>query len=164
MRRTEEVSASAHLDVMVKGTRIWPTWLYLPRTSHLSPTVHVELRYFDNRGQRGSEFSTSAYRALWSLFNLLISHGPCLIHNRVGGLPTPLRVRRLRFEIRLCFPASVDDLFGTYRDVFERLERLAIDNVGLGRVEMIEACLGMDRRVWRLKQLPTGLTLASRIA
>ena len=74
-----------------------------------------------------------------------------------------MHIGRLRFEIVLCFPTSVDDLFGTYRDVFDRLERLASDNVGLGNVEMIEACMGSDRRAWRLKQLPTGLTFASRV-
>ena len=84
------------------------------------------------------------------------------MHNRIG-LPAPLRIGRLRFEIKLCFPTSVDDLFGTYRDVFDRLEKLAFDNVGLGNVETIEARMGPDRRVWRLKQLPTGLTLPSRI-
>ena len=63
----------------------------------------------------------------------------------------------------LCFPTSADDLFGTYRDVFDRLEKLARDDVGLGHVDRIEACLGADKRVWRLRQLPTGLTFASRV-
>ena len=94
-------------------------------------------------------------------FPIQIFRGPCLIHDK--DLPTPLQVDRLRFEILLCFPTSVDDLFGTYRDVFERLEKLAYDNVGLGNVGTIEACLGADRRIWRLRQLPTGLTFASRI-
>lgn len=151
----------ACLDIMVKGSLIWPTWISLPNTRCLDPIVHIDLRLFEAKGW-GSEFSTGAYRALWSLFNLLVSQGPCLIHNR-RGLPAPLHVGRLRFEIKLCFPTSADDLFGTYRDVFDRLEKLAFDNVGLGNVETIEACMGSDRRVWRLKQLPTGLTLPSRI-
>lgn len=154
-------SGPAHLDVMAKGSLIWPTWLSLPNTRRLDPIIHIDLRLFEAKG-RGSEFSTGAYRALWSLFNLLVSRGPCLVHNRIG-LPAPLHIGRLRFEIKLCFPTSVDDLFGTYRDVFDRLEKLAFDNVGLGNVDTIEACMGPDRRVWRLKQLPTGLTLPSRI-
>lgn len=152
---------SAHLDVMVKGSVIWPTWISLPNSPQLLPTFDIDLRLFEAKN-RGSEFSTGAYRALWSLFNLLVSKGPCLIHNRVG-LPAPMHIGRLRFEIKLCFPTSADDLFGTYRDVFDRLEKLAFDNVGLGNVDTIEACMGPDRRVWRLKQLPTGLTLPSRI-
>ena len=84
------------------------------------------------------------------------------MHN-TRGLTSPLHIKRLRFDIRLCFPTSVDDLFGTYRDVFDRLERLAMDNVGLGHIEMVEASFGADRRTWRLKQLPTGLTFASRV-
>ena len=145
---------------MVKGSAIWPTWTTLPVTPCLDPTIHIDLRIFEAT-DFGSEFSTGAYRALWSLFNRLIFRGPCLIHTT--DLPTPLVVGRLRFEIMLCFPTTVDDLFGTYRDVFERLEKLAYDNVGLGNVGTIEACLGSDRRVWRLRQLPTGLTFASRI-
>lgn len=148
------------LDIMVKGSAIWPTWIKLPATPYLDPTIQIDLRIFEAT-DFGSEFSTGAYRALWSLFNRLIFRGPCLIHNK--DLPKPLEVGRLRFEIMLCFPTSVDDLFGTYRDVFERLEKLAYDNVGLGNVGTIEACLGADRRVWRLRQLPTGLTFASRI-
>ena len=148
------------LDIMVKGSLIWPTWISLPNTRRFHSIVHINLRLFE---AKGSEFSTGAYRALWALFNQLVFQGPCLNHNRIG-LDPPLRIGRLRFEIRLCFPTSVDDLFGTYRDVFERLERLASDNVGLGHVDTIEACMGPDRRVWRLKQLPTGLTIASRIA
>lgn len=149
-----------HLDIMIKGSAIWPTWTALPVTPHLSPTIQINLRIFEAT-DFGSEFSTGAYRALWSLFNRMIFRGPCLIHSR--DLPKPLEVGRLRFEIMLCFPTTVDDLFGTYRDVFERLEKLAYDNVGLGNVGTIEACLGADRRVWRLRQLPTGLTFASRI-
>ncbi len=148
------------LDIMVRGSSIWPTWIALPTTPHLDPTVNVSLRLFEAKGW-GGEFSTGAYRGLWSLFNLLVSQGPCLIHNRYGGLQHPLRISRLSFEITLCFPTSVDDLFGTYRDVFDRLERLAFDNVGLGNVETIEACMGVDRRVWRL--LPTGSTLPGRM-
>lgn len=151
----------ARLDVMVKGSVIYPTWIFLPSTTCLHPIYDIDLRLFETRN-RGSEFSTGAYRALWSLFNLLVSRGPCLIHNRIG-LSTPMRIGRLRFEIKLCFPTSADDLFGTYRDVFDRLEKLAFDNVGLGNVDTIEARMGPDRRVWRLKQLPTGLTLPSRI-
>lgn len=151
----------ARLDIMVKGSVIWPTFTYLPNTFQLHPIYDIDLRLFEAKN-RGSEFSTGAYRALWSLFNLLVSKGPCLHHNRVG-LPAPIHIGRLRFEIKLCFPTSADDLFGTYRDVFDRLEKLAFDNVGLGNVATIEACMGPDRRVWRLKQLPTGLTLPSRI-
>lgn len=148
------------LDIMVKGSAIWPTWTVLPVTPRLDPTIQINLRIFEAT-DFGSEFSTGAYRALWSLLNRLIFRGPCLVHSK--DLPRPLEVGRLRFEIMLCFPTTVDDLFGTYRDVFERLEKLAYDNVGLGNVGTIEACLGADRRVWRLRQLPTGLTFASRI-
>lgn len=159
-RNMKDDSGPARLDIMVKGSAIWPTWTTLPVTPRLDPTIRIDLRIFEAT-DFGSEFSTGAYRALWSLFNRLIFRGPCLIH--AIDLPTPLIVGRLRFEIMLCFPTSVDDLFGTYRDVFERLEKLAYDNVGLGNVGTIEACLGADRRVWRLRQLPTGLTFASRI-
>jgi hypothetical protein len=151
----------ACLDIMVKGSSIWPTWTCLPLTPHIHPVITIDVRLFEASGW-GSEFSTSAYRALWTLFNLLVFKGPCFTHNTVG-LRTPLHFARLRFEIWLCFPTSVDDLFGTYRDVFDRLERLASDNVGLGNVDTIEACLGVDQRIWRLKQLPTGLTHASRV-
>lgn len=154
-------SGPAHLDIMVKGSSIWPTWISLPVTRTLDPTIRIELRLFEAKGW-GSEFSTGAYRGLWTLFNMLVSRGPLFIHNNIG-LSTPLRIGRLRFEIMLCFPTSVDDLFGTSRDVYDRLEKLARDNVGLGNVETIEACMGPDRRVWRLKQLPTGLTLPSRV-
>lgn len=151
----------AHLDVMIKGSSIWPTWISLPPTRHFSSTVHITLRLFEAKGL-GSEFSTGAYRGLWTLFNLLVSRGPCLIHNSTGLRP-PLSIGRLRFDIMLCYPTSVDDLFGTYRDVFERIAKLASDNVGLGNVGEIEASMGPDRRLWRLKQLPTGLTFASRV-
>ena len=154
-------SGPAHLDIMVKGSSIWPTWISLPVTRNLDPTISINLRLFEAKGW-GSEFSTGAYRGLWTLFNLLAFRGPCFIRNNIG-LPTPLRIGRLRFEIMLCFPTSVDDLFGTSRDVYDRLEKLASDNVGLGNVETIEACMGPDRRVWRLKQLPTRLTFASRV-
>lgn len=152
----------AHLDVMVRGSSIWPTWVYLPITRHLDPVIRIDLRLFEAVGW-GSEFSTGAYRGLWALFNALVSQGPCLIHNR-KGLRSPIHVRRLRFRIHLCYPTSAEDLYETYRDVFDRLERLAFDNVGLGNVEEIEAVLPPNRRVWRLKQLPTGFTIASRIA
>ena len=154
-------SGPAHLDIMVKGSSIWPTWISLPLTHHLDPTIHINLRLFEAKGW-GSEFSTGGYRGLWSLFWHLVFQGPCFIHN-TQGLPAPLCIGRLRFEIMLCFPTSVDDLFGTYRDVFDRLEKLASDNVGLGHVETIEASMGTDTRMWRLKQLPTGLTFASRV-
>ncbi|KAK4610477.1 hypothetical protein CLAFUW4_14221 [Fulvia fulva] len=152
-------SGPGQLDIMVRGSSVWPTWIALPLASKLDPIIDIELRIFDTTGL-GSEFSTGAYRALWSLFNRMVFRGPCLTHSR--NLQRPLIVGRLRFNIVLCFPTSVDDLLGTYRDVFDRLERLAYDNVGLGNVGTIEACLGADRRVWRLKQLPTGLTFASR--
>ena len=152
----------AHLDVMVKGSLIWPTWIYLPVTRYLDPAIRIDLRLFEAVGW-GSEFSTGAYRGLWALFNALVSQGPCLIQNRIGG-NTPLRNVRLRFRIHLCFATSAEDLYETYRDVFDRLERLAFDNVGLGNVVEIEAILPPNRRVWRLKQLPTGFTIASRIA
>ena len=151
----------AHLDIMVKGSCIWPTWIALPVTPDLDLTIRINLRLFEAKGW-GSEFSTGAYRGLWSLFNLLVFRGPCFTHNTTG-LSSPLRIGRLRFEIMLCFPTSVDDLFGTSRDVYDRLEKLANDNVGMGNVETIEACMGPDRRVWELKQLPTGLTFASRV-
>ena len=159
LRKVTDSSGPAHLDIMVKGSCIWPTWTMLPLTPRLDPIINISLRIFETTGF-GSEFSTGAYRALWSLFNLLVFHGPCLIHSNT--LKQPLAVGRLRFDILLCFPAFADDVFGTYRDVFSRVERLAYDNVGLGNVATIEACLGTDRRVWRLKQLPTGLTFASR--
>lgn len=151
----------ASMDLMVKGPSIWPTWTFLPLTSTFPSTIRIRLRLFEAKGW-GSEFSTGAYRSLWSLFNLLVFRGPCFVHN-THGLLTPLQIDRLVFDIRLCFPTSVDDLFETYRDVFDRIEKLASDNVGLGNVERIEACLGTDVRVWRLKQLPTGLTFASRV-
>ena len=151
-------SGPGHLDVMIRGSSIWPTWIVLPLTERLAPVIDINLRLFETG--YGNEFSTGAYRALWSLFNRMIFRGPCLIHS--CSLRRPLSVARLRFNIVLCYPTSVDDLFGTYRDVFDRLERLAYDNVGLGNVGTIEACLGADRRVWKLKQLPTGLTFASR--
>ncbi|EMC97644.1 hypothetical protein BAUCODRAFT_130743 [Baudoinia panamericana UAMH 10762] len=154
-------NGAAHLDIMVKGSSIWPTWILLPVTPYLDPVVDVTLRIFEATGW-GSEFSTRAYRALWTLFRLLVFHGSCLNHN-TRGLATPLDITRLRFDVRLCFPTSVDDLFGTYRDVFGKIEKLAFDNVGLGHIASIEACLGDDKRVWRLKQLPTGLTWASRV-
>jgi hypothetical protein len=151
----------AHLDIMVKGSSLYPTWLHLPLTPHLHPTVNITLRLFESAGW-GSEFNTGAYRGLWSLFCALVYSGPCFDHN-ARGLSSPLEFGRLRFDIRLCFPTSVDDLFGTYRDVFDRLERLAMDNVGLGHVEVVEACFGVDCRAWKLRQLPTGLTFASRV-
>lgn len=161
-KRVDGGPQQACLDIMVRGSSIWPTWVSLPTTPELDPVINISLRLFETKGH-ASEFSTGAYRGLWSLFNLLVSQGPCLTPNRTRRLPESLRIARLRFNILLCFPASVDDLFGTYRDVFDRLEKLAFDNVGLGNVETIEACMGVDRRVWRLKQLPTGLTLPSRI-
>ncbi|KXT06783.1 hypothetical protein AC578_7160 [Pseudocercospora eumusae] len=152
-------AGQARLDIMIKGSSVWPTWILLPVTPHLNPVIQVDLRIFEVTGF-GNEFSTGAYRALWSLFNLLVFNGPCFIYSR--ELPRPLAIERLRFDIMMCFPTSVDDLFGTYKDVFDRLERLAYDNVGLGHISSIEACLGADRRAWKLKQLPTGLTFASR--
>lgn len=156
-------SGTAHLDIMVKGSSIWPTWTSLPVTRNLDQTIFIDLRLFEAKGW-DSEFSTGAHRGLWSLFNLLVFRGPCFVRN----LATPLRIGRLSFEVRLCFTTSVDDLLSlmwlTSRDVFDRLEKLASDNVGLGNVETVEACMGPERRVWRLKQLPTGLTFASRVA
>ena len=151
----------AHLDIMVKGSSLYPTWLHLPLAPHLHPKVNITLRLFESAGW-GSEFNTGAYRGLWSLFCALVFQGPCFNLN-TRGLSSPLEIGKLRFDIRLCFPTSVDDLFGTYRDVFDRLERLAMDNVGLGHVEVVEACFGVDCRAWRLRQLPTGLTFASRV-
>jgi len=141
-------SGPAHLDLMVKGSSIWPTWRSLPVTPNLSPVIDVSLRIFEATGW-GSEFSTGVSRALWNFFRLLVVHGPCLIHNH--GLKHPLNISRLRFDIVLCFPTSVDDIFGTYRDVFSRLERLAFDKVGMGHIGTIEACLGADRRIWKLR-------------
>lgn len=160
-RNINPETAQANLDIMIIGPKIYPTWLHLPLTPQLPETINISLRLFESTGW-GSEFSTSAYRGLWSLFWSLVFLGPCLNHN-TRGLNTPLSIGCLRFEIRLCFPTTVDDLFGTYRDVFDRLERLASDNVGLGYVGEVEACLGSDVRRWRLKQLPTGLTFASRV-
>lgn len=151
----------ACLDIMVKGLAIFPTWTSLPVTETLHSQVDISLRLFES--WEGG-FNTSVYRSLWTYFNHLVFNGPC---SRLGGrnrsLPTPLNFTKLRFVIRLCFPTSVDDWYGTYRDVFDRLERLAMDNVGLGHVQTVECCFGAEVRTWRLKQLPTGLTFASRV-
>ncbi|KXT18274.1 hypothetical protein AC579_2888 [Pseudocercospora musae] len=152
-------AGQARLDIMIEGSSIWPTWILLPVNPHLNPVIQVDLRIFEVTGF-GNEFSTGAYRALWSLFNLLVFNGPCFIYNK--ELRRPLAIERLRFDIMMCFPTSADDLFGTYKDVFHQLERLAYDNVGLGHISSIEACLGADRRAWKLKQLPTGLTFAMK--
>ncbi|EME44359.1 hypothetical protein DOTSEDRAFT_106329, partial [Dothistroma septosporum NZE10] len=135
-KHVEASSGPGRLDIMIRGSSVWPTWTTLPVTARLDPIINVDLRIFEATGH-GSEFSTGAYRALWSLFNRMIFRGPCLVHSR--NLLRPLAVGRLRFNIVLCFPTSVDDLFGTYRDVFDRLEKLAYDNVGLGNVDTIEA-------------------------
>jgi hypothetical protein len=165
-KHTSPDPGQAHLDIMVAGPTLYPTWLHLPLTRTLQPTIQVSLRLFSPAGW-GTEFNNSAYRGLWSLFCSLVFQGPCWYDSphgsRTRGLATPLQVGCLRFDIRLCFLTNVDYLFGTYRDVFDRLERLAMDNVGLGHVEMVEACFGSDRRAWRLKQFPTGLTFASRV-
>lgn len=150
MKPAVSVSGPAHLDVMIRDYYIWPTWLFLPLTTSLHPTVRISLRLCDAKGW-GSEFSTGAYRGLWPLINLLVFRGPCLNHNK-NGLATPLLIHRLRFDIAMCFPTSVDDLFGTYRDVFDRLEKLASARVGHGNVHKLEARLGTDKRVWRLKR------------
>lgn len=163
LKHQDQLSPQAQLDIMVKGSILYPTWTFLPLKPNLYSKISVSLRLFESAGW-GSEFNTSAYRGLWSFFCSLVFQGPCYRpgHSK-RSLTTPLNIGCLRFDIRLCFPTSVDDLFGTYRDVFDRLERLAMDNVGLGHVQMIEACLGADCRAWRLKQLPTGLTFASRV-
>ncbi|KXL48941.1 hypothetical protein M433DRAFT_456823 [Acidomyces richmondensis BFW] len=143
----------AELDIMLRGSSIWPTWVTLPVTPWLDPVIDVKLRIFEAPGG-GSEFSTGAYRALWTLFRLLVYHGPCFTHNR--GMTTPLEIERLHFDISFCFPTSVDDLFGTARECFDRLKRLASDNVGLGHIAMMEASLGPDLWAWRLQKLPMG--------
>ena len=38
----------AHLDIMVKDSRIYPTWLFLPLTRRLHPDIHVTLRLFES--------------------------------------------------------------------------------------------------------------------
>lgn len=162
----DELSVRPELDIMVKGSTIYPTWTFLPlihtlHTPALRPTISISLRLFES--WEGG-LNTSVYRSLWSFFNHLVSNGPCFRPKySTKRLGTPLKICKLQFVIRLCFPTSVDDWYGTYRDVFDRLERLAMDNVGLGHVEMIEGCFGSDIRTWRLKQLPTGLTFASRV-
>jgi len=148
----------AELDIMLCGSSIWPTWVTLPVTPWLDPVIDVKLRIFEATGW-GSEFSTGAYRALWTLFRLLVCHGPCFTHST--DLITPLEIDRLRLDISHCFPTSVDDLSGAARECFDRLERLVSDNVGLGHIAMIEASLGPDRRAWRFRKLPTGLSFAS---
>lgn len=96
----------AHLDIMVKGPSIWPTWISLPLTQEFPSTVKVSLRLFEAKGY-GAEFSIGAYRCLWSLFNMLVFRGACFIHH-TGQLSEPLRIKRLVLDIRLCFPTSVD--------------------------------------------------------
>lgn len=150
----------AELDIMIQGSSIWPTWTRLPVTTHLDPSIRITLRIFKAEGW-DSEFSTGAYRALWTFFRLLVYHGPCLNH-ATRALSKPLQIERLKFEIVLGLSSSIDDLFGTYKDVFAKLEKLASDDVGMGHVGMIEGALGADRRVWKLRQSSTGLTVASR--
>ena len=157
----DELEDHAELDIMVKGSAIYPSWTYIPLTCTLNPQINISLRLFES--WEGG-FNTSVYRSLWSYFNHLVFNGPCFRPDHsTRSLVTPLEIRRLKFAIRMCFPTSADDWYGTYRDVFDRLERLAMDNVGLGHVQEVEACFGTDIRAWRLKQLPTGLTFASRV-
>ena len=160
-KNDDELDDLAELDIMVKGSAIYPSWTYLPLSRRLNPQINISLRLFES--WEGG-FNTSVYRSLWSFFNHLVFNGPCYRPNHsTRSLEKPLKIRRLKFAIRMCFPTSADDWYGTYRDVFDRLERLAMDNVGLGHVQEVEACFGTDIRAWRLKQLPTGLTFASRV-
>ena len=158
------VSDPAHLDIMVRDSSIWPTWLSLPLTASLHPIIHINLRFFE----MGSEFSTGAYRGLCSLINLLVFRGPCLNRNKTA-LETPLVIHRLQFDISLYFLTSVDERFwtywnvsiddacGTYWDasVFDPLAKLAAARVGHGNVHKLEARLGAVRISCRIKISPS---------
>ena len=83
-----------------------------------------------------------------------------IIHNTTA-LARPLQLDRLTFDVWFGFPADMED--PSYRVVFDQLQKLATDNVGLGNVSSVAACLWNEERVWVFRQLPTGLTFASRV-
>ena len=73
----DSLSPQAHLDMLVVGAAIYPTWFYLPLTTTLDPTLDICFRVFSPQGWKEpfKEDADAVYRALWLLFRNLVFKG-----------------------------------------------------------------------------------------
>ena len=142
------LSTTAHLDILVKGTAIYPTWLHLPLTPSLDGTIEISIRLFSPQGgiPPFAQDAASAYRSLWLLFRSIVFKG-AYFYRTTRKLRTPLNIKCLRFDIQLCH-GSMHHQFETSDNVFVGLGWLAKHNVGHDHVERVEACFGSRCRTW----------------
>jgi hypothetical protein len=166
----------AQLDIMARGSCIWPTWTHLPVTPTLSPVLSIHLRIFealpssDRRAPVGlyhSEFSTSAPRALYDLLQLLQHKGLCSSGRSPSTNPNPSpaapKLSKLELNITTLFPTFLghviemddeeeDDLHDI--DILNCMEKTFIGIIQAGPVYWIEARLGGERRAWTRNYRP----------
>ena len=152
------------LDVMLRGSLLWPTWTYLPPSAVNMKHLKVNLRLFDIRdgGELflAQEGPGTAFVLLFKLLNRLLHHGPNFFYEVATG--SGARIELLTLNVLFGYGTCVqpDDIMfrydkdpefscqrfteaeyrGIYRRICQELSEVVDQGLLFGKVQRLQVC------------------------